>query len=167
MILPLATAHCQSPRLCPQNWFHRQTRRSHRGGRVLLSCTTFDKYLQLLWHLHATALTILCNFLNKYVQLLWKIQSFRTFFFICSTFQGGRSCATRRLPKTLDLYWSFQFYHTLFSGINNICRNLCARLTQKHWIDSTLLSSYNQNITSLHLGSDKKLLILSQIGKYA
>ena len=168
MILPLATAHCHSPRLCPQNWFHRQTRRSLRAGWVLLSCTTFDKYLQLLWHLHATALTILCNFLDKYVKLLWKIQSFRTcrVFFICSTFQGGRSCATRRLPKTLDLYWSFQFYHTLFSGINNICRNLCARLTQKQR-PLVQLKTKNKFPPSRFWSSTEKTGILSKIGKYA
>ena len=130
--------------------------------------------MQLLWQF--------CVIPSTNISLKKKKQSLRTcrVFFICSTFQGGRSCATRRLPKTLDLYWSFQFYHTLFSGINNICRNLCSRLTQKHWIDSILLSSYNQNITFLHLGSDKKTayfvtdwqigikpLVLSQLREYA
>ena len=125
------------------------------------TCNYFDKYMQLLWQFCVISLTN--TYLKKKKQSLQNCRAF----FICSTFQGGRSCATRRLPKNLDLYWSFQFYHTLFSSINNICRNLRARLTQKHWIDSILLSSYKQNITSLHLGSDKKNAFFSQIGKYA
>ena len=63
MILPLATAHCQSQRPGPQNWFHRQTRRSLRADRVLLSCTTFDNFFCLRQILAS-------NYCDKYMKLL-------------------------------------------------------------------------------------------------
>ena len=127
-------------------YFHLQLRTANRRGLALRTGFT-DRHaapselaefcLVAPPSTNTTTLTNTCNYFDNSVLflwqiLLWKKQSLRTcrVFFICSTFQGGRSCATQRLPKTLDLDRSFQFYHTLFSSKNNIRRNLCARLTQ-------------------------------------